>query len=797
MNFYKLKITVRNARKNGVLSFAKLFGLSLSFAVVLFASGYVYYETSFDKSIPDHNKIYRCLMQGQLNEEKADFAVTSPAQAAAIQNEIPEITEALRILSRGSADYKIDNLPAGEGELFYSDPNFFSFFGIPLKTNIENPLSAENYIIVNKSIAEKQFGSEENAMGKVVELRGEECIVTGVFDDLPVNFHLKVNFVQSLQKSDPDKIGWGSQNYYTYFKTAQPNIGIEDLNFKITKCVYSHSDDRVDAANAKTLDDLKYSDGVYLFYTCEPLTDIHFSNHKFDPAKVSNKTYVYGAVIMAILILIISSINFINLTLANISTRLKEVGIRKTIGAYKNNINSQFLFETFVFFIVSFVIAVTIYLIAEKSLTQYLSFDMVLTNKLIAQIISVAFVSLLLFSLTVNIFPIVLTSNKKVLNLIKNDNVGQKHHWKNRGFILIQFILSGLIILSSVIVQKQINYVVNKDRGYDSNNVIMLQMWGMSPQTRKSFIEKLKTYNAVQSVATSDVYFGEDFGMNAAYFETREDQNYFHTSVLPVDDEFLNTFDLEIKEGRYFEKERQADADAIVLNESAVNEFRGEGSLIGKKVIIGDKSYTLIGVVKDFNFRSLHHKIEPLVMTRVENFGNVFVKVKNNQASQAIGIIQNLWKEFNLDFPFEYKFHDGVLAQHYNKDQQAKKLLLLLSVISMLIASVGLYAVSFFTIIRKTKEIGIRKVNGAKVSEILSLLNKDFMKWIAIAFIIATPVAYYSMNKWLENFAYKTTLSWWIFAVTGLFAVGIALLTVSWQSWRAATRNPVEALRYE
>jgi putative ABC transport system permease protein len=228
-----------------------------------------------------------------------------------------------------------------------------------------------------------------------------------------------------------------------------------------------------------------------------------------------------------------------------------------------------------------------------------------------------------------------------------------------------------------------------------------------------------------------------------------------------------------------------------------VKEYTGSGSLVGTNVIVGEKTYQVIGIANDFNFRSLHHKIEPLVITRIENFGNIFVKVRNAQIPEVLSTIQNLWTEFKIDFPLNYKFHDEVLAQHYAKDQQAKKLLLLLSIISIVIACVGLYAISLFTIIRKTKEIGIRKVNGAKVTEVMTLLNKDFVKWVAIAFVIATPIAYYAMNKWLENFAYKTTLSWWIFALAGLLALGIALLTVSWQSWRAATRNPVEALRYE
>ena len=796
MTLYKFKIAVRNARKNSVLSFAKLFGLSISFAVILFAVGYIVYETGFDKSIPDHDKIYRCLMQGKLNEQDADFAVTSPEMAAAITSDIPEITEALRIFSRGSATVKYNNLDFDGGNLYYADPNFFSFFSIPLQTNSAQPLAANNAVVIAESTAAKIFGSPQKALGETVNLRGEDAVITGVFEDVPDNFHLQVELIQSLQKSNPDEVGWGSQSYNTYFKTIRADIPTEILNFKLSKTVYTYYDDKIDGAAAKTLEELKHSNDVYVLFTCERLTDIHFSNHKFDPAVTSSKMYVYGAVVLAVLILLISSINFINLTLANISTRLKEVGIRKTTGAYNYHIFTQFLYETAVFLVVGFILALAIYLLFQNRMEQYLGFEIMVSDEQLVKIAVAVFAGLLVSNLLVNFLPIAFISKKKILGLIKNEKPVRKRFSGINGFVFLQFVLSGLIILGSLIVQKQINFMVTKDRGYDSENIMMLTMWQMNPNTRKSFIEELESMSAVKSVSTSDIYFGEDPSMNAAYFETMEDENFFHTSVFPVDDKFLTTFDLELKEGRFFDEERQSDFKAAVLNEVALKKYAGEESIIGKEVIV-DGNYKVIGVVKDFNFRSLHHSIQPLVMTRIENFGNVFVKIRKNQTAEVIEIAENLWKKHPIEIPFQYTFHDEVFARHYIKDQQARKLLLVLSIISISIACVGLYAISFFTIVRKTKEIGIRKVNGAAAFELMSMLSFRFLTGVGLAFLLAIPVAWYALNKWLENFAYKTTLSWWIFALAGVLALGIALLTVSWQSWRAATRNPVEALRYE
>jgi len=797
INISNLKVAFRNARKDSVLSFAKLFGISISFAIILFAAGYVYYETSFDKFIPDHKRIYRCLMQGQLNGNDADFAVTSSQMAETVLNEIPEISEAVRLAVRGDATITYGSENIEMGTLFFADPAFFKFFGFHIQKEIDNPFESPDNITIAESIAKQYFGSVEGALNKVVQLRGDNCVITGVFEDFPSNFHLQTKIIQSIDEINPDQDGWGSQNYYTYIKTVSPVTDRDKLNFKLTKTVYSHYDAGLDGATANNWEDLKNNDNTYIFFNAEPLTEIHFGKHRFDPAVTSTKTYIYGAIILAVLILLISSFNFINLTIANLTTRFKEIGIRKTNGAENKQIARQFVFESVLFWVTGFGVAFLLYRVGEVALNQYLGLEINIENKGLVILIILIFAGLMVFNLITNIVPITVLTKKETLVLIKKETTEKRKSLLKDGFVVLQFVLSAIIILSSVFVQKQINFMVNKDRGYDKDNVITLSMWSMAPETRSAFIEEIKKHTAIQSVSTSDVYFGYDPSMNGAFFETQEDENYFHTSILPVDDEFFSTFNIQLKEGRLFEKERQTDFEAAILNETAAKEYQKKGSLIGKKLYIDGTYYDIIGIVKDFNYRSLYHALQPLVITRIENFGNVFVKVRNNQIQEALEIIRAQRKELGLTKPLQFSFHDEIVAEHYVKDQQAKKLLLFLSLVSVLIACVGLYAISFFTIIRRTKEIGIRKVNGAKVSEILTMLNRNFIKWVTIAFLIACPIAYYAMNKWLENFAYKTTLSWWIFALAGALALGIALLTVSLQSWKAATRNPVEALRYE
>jgi putative ABC transport system permease protein len=311
-------------------------------------------------------------------------------------------------------------------------------------------------------------------------------------------------------------------------------------------------------------------------------------------------------------------------------------------------------------------------------------------------------------------------------------------------------------------------------------------------------MNELRKETCIVSVSSGEEYFGTDPSMNSAFFDNTDQTNYFHTSVFYVDYDFLETFDIELTEGRSFERDRKTDDRALVINEAVLREYQDGGTLVGKEIFLGGNNpYRVIGIVKDFNYRSLHHPLLPLVIRLSENSGNIFVRTKTKQIPEALKVLDKLWSVFDIQRPFEYDFHDDVVAEHYEKDQQAKKLLLILSIISISIACIGLYAISLFIMIRKTKEIGIRKVNGATIGNVLLLLNRSFLAWVLVSFLIATPITWVAMQKWLSNFAYKTELSWWVFALAGLLALGIAFITLCWQSWRIASRNPSEALRYE
>ncbi len=799
MNKFNIKSVYRSAGKNKVLSFAKLFSISISFAIVLFAAAYVYFELSYDEYIPDHDKIFRCFMNGKLNNEEVDLAVTAPPMAQKLIDEIPEIKEALRLVSEGEATiiYKDQQLPAAK--LLYADTCFFSFFGIHVEKELQNSLESDNNIVISRSLAAKYFGSPGDALNQVVELNSEECLITGIFDDFPKNSHLQFDIIQSVEKTNPGEKGWDYQSYITYVKTNSEIADIDNLSFKITKTVYTHSHDYIDGSKAQTWEDLKSSDERYLAYRVEPLKDIHFSSHKFDLAVTSSKTYVYGTVILTIIILFISLLNFVNLSIADLSSRLKEIGVYKTAGADNKQIIYWFIFESLIYWCVGFIFALLIYKVTGKYLAQYLNLKFFIGTELFLKITGFLFSVLIFFNLIANIPQILFIRKRKVLGLLNDGNHNKMAFSSKKGLVFFQFILSALIIQGTFLVQKQINFFINTNRGYETDNVMMFSLGNMGDTQRESFINQLKSNSSIKTVATSWAYLGTELGQSTAFFESLEDENSVQSSVITVDAEFQEVFKFNLREGRFFDSEKRTDFNSVILNEAAAKKYQKAGSLVGKNLYLyaNEKPFQIIGIANDFNFRSLHHKIEPLVIKYAENCNKVFVKLDYAQISTAIKEIQKQWEEFNIQEPFEYRFHNEILAKHYEKEQQAKRILFVLSIISIVITCIGLYAISHFTIKKKIKEIGIRKVNGAKASEILVLLNKDFLKWVTIAFIVATPVTFFIINKWLENFAYKTILNWWIFALAGFLIVGIALLTVSFQSWKAATRNPVEALRYE
>jgi putative ABC transport system permease protein len=803
------KSTFKNAFNGSVLSFTKLFGISLSFAVILLVASYVRYETSFDNFFKEKDRIFRVYMKGSIKGRDFNAAVTSAPMARGARKEIPEIADAIAVKPQGGSVYTV-NLKdfIFEDGLMLADTNFFSFFNLEIISSTPDPLNAKNDITLSESLAKKLFGSSNLALNQPVKIKNgdkfDDFIVTGIFKDFPDNCHFKCTAVENISNFNDFNSNWGSQNFFTFIKTSSSVVNQKVLNFKLSQLVYLHSplQEGKDAKNARSFDDLKYADDTYLYYLTEKLTDIHFSSHKFDYAVTTNKTYVYGAITLALMVLLISAFNYVNLTIANFNVRAKEFGIRKTNGADTKDVIIQFFSESLLFWTIGFLISLFIYYLSKDYIDTYLGFDIRLNTIETIKVVIKCFVGLILFNLLINALPIIVYSKNTVISLSKiGKSSSSLKGYRRNVFLLIQFFISSVVILCTLIVHKQIMYSNTKNLGYDYKNILVLDNGGIPSNTSNALIDKIKNNVNIGSISSCDRYFGgEDPGMNAFYFETASDENYFHASFIRVNSEFIKTLNIQLSQGRFFEKDREADKLTVVLNEAAAKEYTKKDSLLGKYLMFGDDPSTkfqIIGILKDFNFRSIHNPIEPLVILNRDVYNYLYIKVNNNQIAEAKMAIQSSFNELSISRPPDYSFLDEILARSYIKDKKAMKLLLLIAIISILISCFGLYSIVYVNLSTKVKEIGIRKINGAKVTEVMTMINKDFFKWIFISFILACPVAWYLMQKWLQNFAYKTDLSWWIFALAGFLTLGIALMTMSWQSWRAATRNPLEALRYE
>jgi len=506
-------------------------------------------------------------------------------------------------------------------------------------------------------------------------------------------------------------------------------------------------------------------------------------------------TYVRILSLIAIFILIIACINFMNLSTAQSARRSREIGIRKVAGAKKRNIVIQFLGESVLIVFVAVVIAL---ILVELLLPDF--------NILIGKHLNVNYqnaglyiglITIVLFcGLLAGSYPALYLSSLKPVNIINgiiDKNPG------NAGFrrvlVIFQFSLSVLLIICTIVVGNQLKYMQNKKLGLNIDNVGYFPFsMGMQRETLKKDLGNNPDIVSI-TIAGQNPFSIRDAEGGFDWAGKKEGDNVlFH--LLGVDVEYAKTFQLKLKEGRFFSSEFSTDATAVVINEKAV-EIMGFKNPIGEILTTSQGlKLKIIGVVKDFHFQSLHTKIEPLLM-HLDNGFFCFVRIKSDNITSTVESIKKTFKSYNLAYPLDFKFLDEDYNKLYQTEERMGKIFGYFSFLAIIISCLGLIGLSLFMTEQRTKEIGIRKVNGAHISEVMFMLNKDFVKWVAIAFVIATPFAWYVMHRWLENFAYKTELNWWIFAIAGLLALGMALLTVSWQSWKAATRNPVEALRYE
>ena len=786
--------------------FIKVFGLTISLVVSLLIFSYVYFERSFDKFHKNSDTIYRVESNFHENGElTAQWGTSSFGYASAMKENMPGIENFTRIGlfdSEGVVNYVNTNVTFKETKINYGEPSFFDIFSFKLlKGDPSSALNGSGKVVITEEIAEKYFG-KENPVGKQLQFRSSRrefvCLVSGVIENFPNNSHIKFDFLVSyLTLPQWAHETWYLHEAYSYLQLA-PGINPNDL-----EAAFPKMSDKYKSREAL----LNKTWGIDLI----PLEKIHLNPQKlYEKETKGNENSLSSLLLIGIAILLIAIINLINITTASALKRAKEVSVRKVFGEYKKHLIGQFMMETFIVNSIAIFLSFLIILLTKNLFIAFFDKNIDLNLFLLP-----SFWLKLLFAFIVSIvisgiYPSMLLSSFNPTSALK----GKLSHSKTsvsirKSLVIIQLMLTISIIIGVVGISKQIVFMTNQQLGIDINNKLVIDFPRMT-QDRiikvENFIKEVKKIPGVDNVCFSSSVPGIEAGYFYSNRRVDDPTGSQSFEMIATDDEFIKTFMVEIIAGRDYIKDSKAEAFNILVNEKGAKTF---GFLtikeaVGSKVLIEgeDTPYTIIGVVKNFHQQSLKKAFPPIVIFQHQQItwiplNCISVKFGKNNIPTLTNKINSIWNKYFPDNTFDTFFLDTFYAKQYRPEKKFLVILICFAVLSIIVALLGLWSLAIYENSLRIKEIGVRKVNGAKTNEILIMINKDFAKWVAIAFVLACPIAWYAMNKWLENFAYRTELSWWIFALAGLIAMGITLLTVSIQSWRAATRNPVESLRYE
>ena len=781
---HNILLFLRNVIKYKSSFLINITGLSMGLACVLLIYLWVNDELNVDKFHENEDRLYRVIIHVPDGETIKTWKETSGLMSELLIEELPEVEYATAVappswfgkisLSAGEKNIKADGQ--------YVEKDYFNIFSYDLvQGNEDQVLSDKNSIVISENLANKLFNTTANVIGKVIKLEQDKQFqVSGIFKNPPANSTVQFDFALSfdfLADKTPWVKSWGSTGPEV-FAVLHKETDIKQVNDKLAMIIKKRFE------NSTIVPALvPYSE------------DYLYGNYENEVKSGGRIKYVRLFSIIAVIILMIACINFINLSTATASRRLKEIGIKKTVGARRNAFVFQLLNESILMSLMAMAIALLIVIlflpqfneIVEKHLTLNFNISFILA------ILSIA----LLTGFVAGIFPALYLSGFNSVSILKgklNGSIGEL--WTRKGLVVAQFTLSILLIVSVLAVFRQVEFVQKQNLGYERDNIVHFKVEGKIKDQLETFISEVKNIPGILNAsATTHDMVGHNWSVGLNW-EGKDPNNQTRFQVIGANYGLIETLGMEMITGRSFSRDYGTDDIGIIFNETAIKSMRLNDP-IGKAIdFYGERR--IIGIIKDFHFKSLHEPIEPLFLYMDPGSAKkIMLRIQAGKERKVIESLQKFYQTFNPGFPFEYQFLDENYQALYNSEQRVATLSRYFAGMAILISCLGLLGLTAFTMDRRRKEIGIRKVNGAKISEILTILNKDFVKWVAIAFIIACPIAYYAMNKWLENFAYKTMLSWWIFALAGVLALGIALLTVSWQSWRAATRNPVEALRYE
>lgn len=797
-------IAWRSLVKNSTFYFVNIFGLSVGLACCLLISSYVYSELTYD-TYPEHAKdIYRVELHVLGNGSWVDYPHTDYGVGPGIAQTYPEVVSYARLSNLPQMYLRYKETILKEQSMAIVDSNFLEFFSIPLLAgDMKTALIEPNSIVVTKAFAKKFFG-DEDPLNKTLSMSYGELKVTGLIDKVPDASHFHFEAFMSGSSYKNRRESWSNIGDFTYLQLV-PGADAKALEKKFPDLVMKHVVPEVQADMGVSLSEAQKAVDTFVFLL-RPLSDIHLGSHTSMELGANGDikyVYIFGA--LAIFILLLACVNFINLSTATSSKRSREVGIRKVMGSVKTQLIYQFLTE-------SVMLALCALVLAYGVVAGVLPFFNQLTGKLTPLAFFLEPVTLLivtggviLVGIVAGIYPSFFLSSFNTISVLKGStfSAAGKKDFLRSGLVVFQFAVSTALLVATLVVYQQLTFMQNKELGYNKDQVLVIQDTRSLRANEQVFKDQLMKDSRVLNASVSRHMPGDPNmnGTQAFPKDRAEDEGSaeIHINIYNVDYDYLTTLGIEMAHGRNLSRDFPSDSAAIVINETAAKEFGWTPeSAPGKSIVMsGQREYHVVGVVKDFNYASVRQEIAPLVMMLRNNSGSILVKLNPTDIKDFLADTKMKWDAFNTEIPFSYSFLDEKFASLYFTEERTGKVFTTFAVIALVIAGLGLFGLSTFSAEQRTREIGIRKVLGASSRQVLLMLSKQFMFLVLIAFVIAAPIIGWAMNHWLEDFAYRISIAWWVFFAAAGISFMIAFLSMCFQAIRAAVANPVRSLKSE
>ncbi len=805
-----LRIAFRNLIKNKTFSFINIFGLAIGLMGCILIAAFVINELSYDTYAKEAAQIFRIELQLTQNGGVVEYPDVDVAVGAGIKKTFPEVLAFARTTGQNTVLVKNGDRFFKESHFTLCDSDFLRIFSIPLiEGDPASALVSPNSIVVTREISRKYFG-DDKALGKSLMIGSSPYRITGIIDKVPDNSHFHFDAFISMTSNPYATSGttWSNLGFYTYLlldKKADP----KKLEAKFPELILKYVAPEAGRDMGISLSEARKVVNTWRFLLT-PVRDIHLHSHtKYELEANGDIQYVYIFGSLAIFTILLACINFTNLSTAASSKRSREVGIRKVLGSVKSQLVGQFLMESVLLSCFALVIAYILIYLILPSFNHLSGKNIDISFFLNYKAVIFAVIFMLLVGITAGIYPSFFLSSFQTIRVLKGAvlQTSSKRGALRRGLVVFQFLISTSLIISTLVVYKQLHYMQNKKLGYTKDQVLVIpDTYGLD-SNQYAFKQKLLSDSRVVNATISrDVPVGRSEGemdgseVYASENKAHETESEIHANFFHVDYDYLSTLGMKMIAGRYFSKDFGSDSSGVVINEAAVRDlgWKDNQSALNKSIISsGQRSYNVIGVVQDFNYTSAKQKIVPVLMMLRHNNGTLMVKINTTDIAGFLEAAKKEWNVFNSKTPFSYYFLDDKFASVYESEEKTGQIFTGFAIIAVLIASLGLVGLVSFTTEQRTKEIGVRKVLGASVNQVLILLSKEFLFLVSLSFIISVPLTWWVMHNWLDNFAYRIHINWWIFAAGGVLALLITLITISFQSIRAAVANPVNSLRSE